>query len=124
MLRPEKDVLASSHEVPLLKGVSKECFHTCDRVDLRDKFDPTLLGGGARSGLRLICDRLHRLLCGLQRPWSESSRQKMSVENALLFAFYYRIFKIIYTSASCEDMQMHTIFSLIYFCILKFHDPH
>lgn len=71
MLRPEKDVLASSHEVPLLKGVSNEFFHACDRVDLRDKFDPKL-PGGALSDHRLICDRLHRLrLTRVQRPWSE-----------------------------------------------------
>lgn len=90
MLRPEKDILASSHEIPLLKGASRELFHT-DRVDLRDKFDPKLPGGGAQSDHRLICDRLHTLrLSRLQRPWSEIIQTRlMKILCYLLFILLF-----------------------------------
>lgn len=121
MLRPKKDILASGHEVPLLKGRSIECFHTCDRVDFRDNFDLKLFGGGALSDHRFICDRLHRLLHTRQpRPRSEITQAEQCLIKILSYLLLILFFLIIYTFAACAaSFQKPYIFSLTYLCILN-----
>lgn len=91
-----------------------ECFSTCDRVDLCDKFDPKLLGG-APDDHRSLWARLRRLLLiRLQRPRSEIN------QTADEMPFYLEGL-----SAASEDERVfisHFIFSLTCFCILKFHN--
>lgn len=95
---------------PAVKRGDEGRLQTGDRVDPCDKFGPKLVGGGAPSDHRSLCDRLHRLrLPRMQRPWSEINQTGDVWWKVFVIRFYL--------------LQSHFIFSLTYFCVFKFHDP-